>query len=86
MLFITSPVAANEADTDIETVVVTGTRATGILSEIPNTTTVIDLQQIEARNAVSFVDLLQNLPGIHVVQPSGQGGVSRVFLREGIRT
>ena len=59
MLFITSPVAANEADTDIETVVVTGTRATGILSEIPNTTTVIDLQQIEAQNAVSFVDLLQ---------------------------
>ena len=79
----TTPVAADETEDAIDKIVVTGTRTASVLSEIPNTTTVIDLKEIEARNDASVADLLRGLPGIHVTQPSGQGGVARVFIRGG---
>ena len=65
----------------MDNIVVTGTRTSNELSEIPSTISVISLDQIEAQNAITVTDMLQNLPGIHVVQPSGQGGVARVFIR-----
>ena len=81
VLILGVPVLADE-DT-VENIVVTGTRTSNVLSEIPNTTTIIDLVEIEARNDLSVADLLRNVPGIHVTQPSGQGGVARVFMRGG---
>ena len=74
---------AEPADAAMDTIVVTGTRASEVLAEIPNTTTVIRLEEIEARNDSSIADLLNKLPGIHTVQPSGQGGVARIFVRGG---
>ena len=74
---------AEETDDQMETIVVTGSRTSTNLSEIPSTISVISLDQIEAQNAVTVTDMLQNLPGVHVVQPSGQGGVARVFVRGG---
>jgi outer membrane cobalamin receptor/mono/diheme cytochrome c family protein len=68
---------------DVETVVVTGSRVTDHLANIPNTTSVISLQELEAQNALSVSDALRRLPGVHVVQPSGQGGVARLFVRGG---
>ena len=82
-LVFAAPVLADETEDAVDNVVVTGTRATGILAEIPNTTTVIRLEKIEARNDTSVADLLRDLPGIHVTQPSGQGGVARIFVRGG---
>ena len=76
-------VIADESDDVVDNIVVTGARTTGILAEIPNTTTIIRLNEIEARNDISVADLLRNIPGIHVTQPSGQGGVARVFIRGG---
>jgi vitamin B12 transporter len=70
-------------DDTVENIVVTGTRTGIALSGIPNTTTVIDRIEIEARNDLSIADLLRNVPGLHVSQPSGQGGVARVFVRGG---
>lgn len=76
-------VADEEAADKVDNIVVTGTRATDLLSEIPNTTTVIQLEELEMQNAVSVPDALRRLPGVHVVQPSGQGGVARIFVRGG---
>lgn len=74
---------AVESTDPMDTIVVTGTRASNDLSEIPSSISVIGLDKIESQNAVTVTDLLQNLPGVHVVQPSGQGGVARVFIRGG---
>ncbi len=83
VLAISLQSAAEETKDQIDTIVVTGTRTSNDLSEIPSTISVIDLEEIEAQNAVTATDMLQNLAGVHVVQPSGQGGVARVFVRGG---
>ena len=82
MLFSTVALA-DDGSQDVDTIVVTGSRSTVRLSEIPHTTTVISLEELEAQNVVSVADALRQLPGIHVVQPSGQGGVARLFVRGG---
>jgi len=68
-------------DATLDNIVVTGTRISDVIEDIPNATTVIGLDEIEARGDSGVMDLLRDLPGVHVVQPSGQGGVSRVFIR-----
>jgi len=80
---LTAPVLAEDASPGVDTIVVTGSRSTDQLAEIPNTTSVILLEDLEAQNAVSVPDALRHLPGVHVVQPSGQGGVARLFIRGG---
>lgn len=78
---IAGPALAQEAADDADNIVVTGTRTTDILTEVPYAASVIYLEEIEARNKASVADLLRNQPGIHVTQPSGQGGVARIFVR-----
>jgi outer membrane cobalamin receptor len=70
-------------DTPVDTIVVTGTRVTDLLADVPNSTTVIDLADIKARNRASVLDLLRNAPGLQVTQPGGRGGVASVFIRGG---
>ena len=88
-LLLVSTATADEAskdrrsDTELDTIVVTGSRATDLLSEIPHATSVIRLEELESRNSIGAPDALRQLPGVHVVQPSGQGGVARVFIRGG---
>ena len=77
------PAVAEEPGDDIETIVVTGSRTKTQIEELSTTTTVLRLQDLEAINPVSIPDSLRQLPGVHVVQPSGQGGVARVFIRGG---
>ena len=81
MLVLVLGVPVFAAEEALQNIVVTGTRTSNVLSEIPNITTVIERAEIEARNDLSVADLLRNVPGIHVTQPSGQGGVARVFMR-----
>ncbi len=83
LLLLNMPVLADEVADDVDTIVVTGVRSTDSLAQNPNTTTVILLEELEARNAPSVPDALRHLPGIHIVQPSGQGGVARLFVRGG---
>lgn len=79
--------AEDDADVDtdetLQNILVTGSRTSNIQADIPYTTSVIRLEEIEARNESNVADLLRNLPGIHVTQPSGQGGAARVFVRGG---
>ena len=82
LAFISDAIAAEDTD-ELDNIVVTGTRTSNDLSEIPSTISVIDLDDIEIQNPITVTDMLQELPGIHVVQPSGQGGVSKVFMRGG---
>lgn len=83
VMILSAPVMAADALPDVDTIVVTGSRSSDQLAEIPNTTTVILLEDLEAQNPVSVPDALRHLPGVHVVQPSGQGGVARLFIRGG---
>jgi vitamin B12 transporter len=83
LLLFCMPTLADDVPQNVDTIVVTGSRSTDQLEEIPNTTTVILLEELEARNAVSVPDALLQIPGIHIVQPSGQGGVARLFIRGG---
>lgn len=71
------------AQRDAEVLVVTGTRLSDTLARLPNSTSIIDLDDIEARNDASFVDLLRGVPGIQVTQPGGRGGVASLFMRGG---
>jgi vitamin B12 transporter len=75
--------AAGARDVPPESLVVTGTRLYSEPALMPNTTTLVDLAQIEARNPLNLLDLLDEQPGLHVSQPGGGGGVSSVFLRGG---
>jgi outer membrane cobalamin receptor len=74
---------ATAQDKTVETVVVTGTRIPIEPLSIPSSVTVLDLKDIEARNDLSVIDLLRDIPGLQVTQPGGGGGVASVFLRGG---
>lgn len=74
---------STDQEDDVDNIVVTGTRTSNDLNEIPSTISVISLEDIEAQSPTTVTDALQDLPGVHVVQPSGQGGVSKVFVRGG---
>lgn len=67
----------------VETIVVTGTRVTDLLTNVPNSTSVISLDDIKAQNRASVLDLLRSVPGLQVTQPGGRGGVASVFIRGG---
>ncbi len=74
---------AEDAVGEIETIVVTGSRVTDLLADIPNSTTVIGLDEIEAQNHAGVLDLLRTVPGLQITQPGGRGGVANVFIRGG---
>lgn len=74
--------AADEGGT-VDTIVVTGTRVTDQLTNVSNSTTVIGLEDIEAQNRASVLELLRSVPGLQVTQPGGRGGVASVFIRGG---
>ena len=84
MLASCSPFAASaqEDSAALETLVVTGTR-------IPNrsnsllASTVLDTDTIQARNDSNVLDLLSDIPGVHVNLPGGRGNVGEIFLRGG---
>lgn len=63
-----------------EELVVTGTRLAAPEQTLPVTGTVIGRDEIEARNDAVVIDLLREVPGLHVNQ-SGAGGVNQVFIR-----
>ena len=49
----------------------------------PRATTVLDSVTIRARNDSNALDLLSDVPGVHVNLPGGRGNVGEVFLRGG---
>ncbi|MEO7386565.1 MAG: TonB-dependent receptor [Gammaproteobacteria bacterium] len=67
------------AETPVE-LVVTGTRLAAEERLLPGAGTVLERDEIEARNDSGVLDLLRDVPGLHINQP-GAGGVPQVFLR-----
>jgi outer membrane cobalamin receptor len=62
-------------------VVVTGSRLPSTRATTPVSTTVLTQEDIDARQPADTVDLLRQIPGIHIDQPGGLGGVSSIYLR-----
>ncbi|MCH9020533.1 MAG: TonB-dependent receptor, partial [Proteobacteria bacterium] len=73
--------AQTQAVTVAEPVVVTASRIPEGPAETSGSVTVITREQIEARIPVSTIELLRQVPGVHIDRPGGRGGVSSVFLR-----
>jgi vitamin B12 transporter len=74
-----SPLAARAQDS--ENVVVTATRLPTPQDQLGNSVTVIDAAQIDARQQRSLPDVLQDVPGLNVVQSGGLGGQTSLFMR-----
>ncbi|UCG72395.1 MAG: TonB-dependent receptor [Chromatiales bacterium] len=86
LLLMAGNLAAAESELarpDAEVLVVTGTRLSDTPDRLPNSISVLDLADIEARNNASVTDLLRGVPGLQVTQPGGRGGVASLFLRGG---
>jgi outer membrane cobalamin receptor len=79
---VAAATAQGESD-ELDKVVVTGSRIQELAVKALNSTTVITSQDIEAKANASVIDLLRETAGLQVLQPSGMGGVSRVFIRGG---
>ena len=62
-------------------VVVSATRVPTPALEVASSVTVVTAADIAARQLRTFADVLQNLPGLNVVQTGGPGGVTSVFIR-----
>ena len=69
------------ADDSAESIVVTATRVPTPESQIASSITVITASDIAARDAQTLPDILQDVPGLNVVQTGGAGGQTSVFMR-----
>lgn len=64
-----------------DTVVVTGSRLPSTRATTPVSTTVLTRADIDALQPADAVDLLRRIPGVHIDQPGGLGGVSSIYMR-----
>ena len=67
----------------LDPVVVSATVAPTLLERTSASVTVITREQIEAQQAPNVIDLLRQVPGVHIDQPGGRGSVSSVYIRGG---
>src|SRR5580704_16135348 len=81
VLIALGAVTAAFADDSAETIVVTATRVPTPESQIASSITVITASDIDARDAQTLPDILQDVPGLNVVQTGGAGGQTSVFVR-----
>jgi vitamin B12 transporter len=78
----TMPARAGEvADAILPEVVVTATRLPTPAAEIASSVTVITHDDIERKQARTLSDVLQDVPGLNLVQTGGAGGQTSVFMR-----
>lgn len=81
VLVVSQMSAAVRADTDMETVLVTGSHLPQ--AELTAAVSVLDAPTIRALNKRSVADLLQTVPGLLVEQQGGPGGLTAVSIRGG---
>ena len=74
-----SPVVAQAQET--ESVIVTATRIPTPQDELGNSVTLIDAAAIDARQQRTLPDVLQDVPGLNVVQTGALGGQTSLFMR-----
>ena len=71
----------NELTVPPENVVVTATRIATPVDQIASSITLIDATDIDARQQRSLPDILNDVPGLNVVQTGGEGGQTSIFMR-----
>ncbi|HCP01471.1 MAG TPA: hypothetical protein DIT35_08260 [Rhodospirillaceae bacterium] len=84
ILVLFAPVQVLAQDSNVpraDTVVVTGSRLISTSATSPTSVTVVTREEIDALQPSNAVDLLRRVPGIHIDQPGGLGGVSSIYLR-----
>jgi vitamin B12 transporter len=64
-----------------ESVVVSATRIPTLESQVASSITVVTADDIAAKELLTLPDLLQEVPGLNVVQTGGPGGQTSVFMR-----
>jgi vitamin B12 transporter len=69
------------APSTLAPVIVTATRLPLPESEVASSVTVIMQEDIERKQARTLPDILQDVPGLNVVQTGGPGGTTSVFMR-----
>ena len=67
----------------LDPIVVSATVAPTLLERTSASVTVITREQIEAQQAPGVIDLLRQVPGVHIDQAGGRGSVSSIYLRGG---
>jgi vitamin B12 transporter len=74
--------ATNAAEEDgPDTIVVTATRVPTPESQVASSITVVTAEDIAARQIQTLPNLLQQIPGLNVVQTGGPGSQTSVFMR-----
>ncbi len=73
--------ATAEAPDSAESVIVSATRLPTPELEVASSVTVITADEIAARQERTLPDVLQDVPGLNLVQTGGPGGTTAVFMR-----
>ena len=77
-----SSTTATSADaTTVPQVVVTATRVPTPVEQVASSITIVGSDEIEAKQYESLPDILQDVPGLNLVQTGGEGGATSVFMR-----
>jgi outer membrane cobalamin receptor len=80
-LMILKPVGELSAQDSLPPVIVSASRIPSPPGETVTSTTVISKAEIEAKQPVSLTELLRNVPGVHIDQNGGRGGVASIYTR-----
>lgn len=64
-----------------EAIVVTATLAEEEHDQVPSTVTVVDRDEIEARQAVSVAEVLRGVPGVSISRSGAPGKATSIFVR-----
>lgn len=75
--------ADQEEIKNLEPLVVTASRIMTTAEHAPGSVTVINRTEIQEQNPRSIIELLRKVPGLHIDQPGGYGGLSSVYIRGG---
>lgn len=74
-------VAALADEAPAENVVITATGVPTQQSQVASSVTVVTAEEIAAAQQRTIVDVLQQVPGLNIVQEGGPGGQTSVFMR-----
>lgn len=73
--------AAGSNEVAQEKIVISATRVEMPLASVGSSVTVVDREQMTARQCASVVQALRTVPGLDVVQSGGPGGTASTFIR-----
>lgn len=80
LLLAVLPTQSAFSDSLPEDVLVTGSRIAGSLQSGASVT-VVTRQELDRQQPASVIDVLRHVPGLHIDQKGGRGGVSSVYMR-----